>query len=91
MWFAALGRAENNPWFTSLCVRLLEGSPPVLELLESNPFPDQPPRYVRATFYEYHFTNFAERRRTGNWWRRELKGLYLPPLSPRETAPAAQQ
>jgi hypothetical protein len=30
--------------------------------------------------YEYHFTAFESRRRTGGWWWRESKGLYLPPL-----------
>jgi len=88
MWFAALGRSENNPWLASLGVRLLQGSPEVLALLERNPFPGQPPRFVRASVYEYHFTTFAERRRTGEWWRREFKGQYLPVMSlPTEANP----
>jgi hypothetical protein len=81
MWFAALGEAPQNPWFASFCLCLLRGSPPVLGLLQRNPFPRQPPRYIRAVVYEYHFTDFATRRRTGAWWRREDKGLYLPPIS----------
>jgi hypothetical protein len=31
--------------------------------------------------YEYHFTSFKEQRETGNWWRREYKGEYLPEVS----------
>jgi lipase maturation factor 1 len=81
MWFAALGDYRQNPWFEQFCERLLQGSPEVLALLEKNPFPKQPPRFVRAEFYEYHFTNFAERRATGAWWRREFVGEYLPPVS----------
>jgi predicted DCC family thiol-disulfide oxidoreductase YuxK len=81
MWFAALGSWRQNPWFANFCVRLLQGSPEVLALLEKNPFPDRPPRYIRAVLYEYRFTNFAERRITGAWWKRELKGEYLPPVS----------
>jgi hypothetical protein len=81
MWFAALGSARQNPWFINFCIRLLQGSPDVLALLEKNPFPDQPPKYIRAQLYQYHFTNFQERRDTGDWWRRELKGAYLPPIS----------
>ena len=81
MWFAALGDYRHNPWFVEFCQRLLQGSPPVLALLGHNPFPDHPPRYIRAVVYDYHFTDFATRRRTGAWWRREQKGLYLPPLS----------
>jgi lipase maturation factor 1 len=83
MWFAALGNYRQNPWFINFCVQLLEGSPPVLHLLERNPFP-KPPRYVRALIYEYHFTNWSIRRRTGAWWQREVRGVYLPVLALQE-------
>jgi predicted DCC family thiol-disulfide oxidoreductase YuxK len=81
MWFAAFGDYRQNPWFVEFCVRLLTGSPQVLGLLEHNPFPQGPPRQIRALLYEYHFTDLATRRRTGAWWRRELKGQYLPVIS----------
>jgi hypothetical protein len=84
MWFAALGfyeRHERSPWVLNFCARLLQGSPQVLALLERNPFPNAPPRYIRAVVYVYHFTDFATRRKTGAWWRRELKGDYLPAIS----------
>ena len=81
MWFAALGSLRQNPWFMVFCQRLLEGSPRVLALLAKNPFPDAPPRYVRALLYEYQFTTASERRETSTWWRRELKGTYCPPVS----------
>ena len=45
-------RLRANPWFVNLA-RLLEGSPEVLEPSRGNPFPDQPPRYVRAVLYDY--------------------------------------
>jgi lipase maturation factor 1 len=81
MWFAALGTPAGNQWIVSLLDRLLEGSPPVLGLLETNPFPDHPPRYVRAVLYEYHFTDRATRQSTGAWWRSEPLGIYCQ-LSP---------
>jgi predicted DCC family thiol-disulfide oxidoreductase YuxK len=81
MWFAALSDYRNNQWFENFCVRLLQGSPPVLALLRHNPFPEKPPRYIRAEFYNYQFTNFAERRATGAWWKRQSIGEYLPPIS----------
>ena len=83
MWFAALGSHKQNGWFIRLGEKILEGSPDVLRLLEKNPFPDRPPRYLRALVYDYHFTNPAERKETGAWWRRELKGLYCPVLERR--------
>jgi lipase maturation factor 1 len=81
MWFAALEGPRDNPWFFRFEYCLLKNSPPVLALLGSNPFPKAAPKYIRALLYEYHFTDLATRRATGAWWRRELKGLYAPPLS----------
>jgi lipase maturation factor 1 len=80
MWFAALGNYRANPWLVSTMARLREGSPEVLGLLAANPFPERPPRYVRAVLYDYNFTNAEERRRTGAWWKREGRGLYAPVL-----------
>ncbi|MDQ6664489.1 MAG: lipase maturation factor family protein [Acidobacteriota bacterium] len=81
MWFAALGNHQQNPWFENLVGALLKGSPPVLALMERNPFPNAPPRYIRAQIYEYRFTDFSTRRATGAWWKRELKGTYFPAVS----------
>ena len=77
MWFAALSAPEYNPWFVNFLQRLLEGSPNVLALLEKNPFPDKPPYYVRAQFYDYQFTDSKEKSVSGAWWKRELVGVYF--------------
>jgi hypothetical protein len=89
MWFAALGtfREPQNRWFIRFMTRLLEGSPEVTELLERNPFPDHPPRYVRAIVYEYSFSTMAEHRSSGVWWDRQTLGTYLPPVSFKNRAP----
>jgi predicted DCC family thiol-disulfide oxidoreductase YuxK len=81
MWFAALGNWRENPWFVSLMKRILDGRKPVLALFAQNPFPRAPPRYVRALAFEYRFTTPAERRATGNWWKRTPRGEYLQPIS----------
>ena len=81
MWFAALGDRTDNPWFESLMRRLLEGSPPVLALFEADPFPDRPPKYVRALLYDYRFADSSTRAATGQWWVRQLAGLYFPQVS----------
>jgi lipase maturation factor 1 len=81
MWFAALGDLRQEPWFINFLARLLHGSKPVLGLLRSNPFPGSPPRYVRASLFEYHLTSLAEKAKTGSWWKREERGLYCPVLS----------
>jgi hypothetical protein len=81
LWFAALGTIYDSPWFVRFAERLLAGSPPVRRLLAGDPFPDAPPRYVRAVLYDYRFTDRQTRRETGAWWRRERVGLFCPPIS----------
>jgi hypothetical protein len=81
MWFAALSSYSRHPWFVHFLGKLLEGDQPTLSLLRSNPFPGEPPRYVRALLYEYHFTTPAERKQTGQWWKREFVSVYFPPVS----------
>ena len=81
MWFAALGSYRQNPWFIQTVISLLHGKAAVAALFERNPFPQDPPRYVRATLYRYRFTTAAEHRPTGAWWKREEIGEYLPSVS----------
>jgi hypothetical protein len=81
MWFAALSSPDEQPWFAPFMQKLLTGDRAVLSLMGTNPFPDQPPRYVRAMMYEYHFTSPAERAATGNWWTRQLVSPYFLPIS----------
>ncbi len=90
MWFAALGNYRENPWFVNFAVKLLDGSPEVRGLLEADPFQGRPPRYVRAMLYDYSFTDLEERRKTGNWWKRDAKGWYLQPVGLKLNAPKNQ-
>ncbi|MEY2482382.1 MAG: hypothetical protein QOK24_910 [Verrucomicrobiota bacterium] len=81
MWFAALGTYRHNPWFVRFLESLLKNNPEVTRLLARNPFPKEPPRYVRATVYDYRFTTSSEHRATGAWWKREERSAYLPAIS----------
>ena len=81
MWFAALGSWRENQWVMSLMQKLLQGEPTVIGLLAHNPFKDHPPRYIQASFWEYHFTDFKSKGPKGPWWHREIKGLYCPTMS----------
>ena len=78
MWFAAMSSARDYPWFPQLLRRLLEGDRAVVGLLAGNPFPERPPRWIRAQLYLYRFTTRAERAASGRWWQRELAGPYFP-------------
>jgi Lipase maturation factor len=77
LWFAAMSTPERYPWAVHLVWKLLQGDAPTLRLLANDPFPDVPPRYVRALLYRYRFAPPA----SGAWWERTLVGEWLPPLS----------
>jgi hypothetical protein len=81
MWFAALGTASENRWFPLFLQRLLENSPDVTALLGINPFPDNPPVYVRALIYDYRYSSAEEKKATGAWWVRQPGGIYYPAIS----------
>jgi hypothetical protein len=81
MWFAALGRPEDEPWFDDLVFRLLNADRDVLQLLERDPFGGRRPQLVRAMLYRYRFTSADERGRSAAWWHRDPSGLYMPERS----------
>jgi hypothetical protein len=81
LWFASLGDWQQSNFVALTEERLLENDPDVLALFKGNPFVEAPPRYVRAMLWQYWFTTMDEKRRTGNWWRRNLLGLYAPVLT----------
>lgn len=83
-------RFDWNLWFCSLTgwqeynivprteEQLLTGSSDVLHLFADNPFPSKPPKFIRAVIWQYWFTSMKEKHDTGNWWKRQLIGLYAP-------------
>ena len=83
MWFEAMSPVPQSEWFFNLLGGLLRGDRETLSLLRTNPFPDAPPRYVRAQYYRYRFTTPEERRQTGLWWNRQLVGTFYGPVSAR--------
>ena len=80
LWFASLGTWREYAIVPNAEVKLLSNSRDVLALFARNPFPQAPPRQVRAVLWQYWFTTMAEKRKTGLWWRRELVGSYAPTL-----------
>lgn len=79
IWFAAMSTIDREPWLVRLVVKLLRGDGDVKPLLAVDPFPDRPPRFVRATLWRYAFTRPGD----GNpaWWRRTRVGEYLRPIA----------
>jgi Lipase maturation factor len=81
MWFAAISPGYAQQWLMPFLQRLLRNDRFALRLLRHNPFPESPPRYVRAQLYQYRFTTLAELRRDRAWWHRTLVGRYVPPMT----------
>jgi Lipase maturation factor len=77
MWFAAMSSPMLHPWIFAFIEKLLEGEQKILSLLANNPFPNAPPRFIRADWYRYGFTKPGE----GAWWTRTYVGPYLPPMT----------
>ncbi|WP_303310191.1 lipase maturation factor family protein [Hymenobacter sp. BT730] len=79
MWFAAMASPNEYPWTVHLVWKLLHNDPAALSLFASNPFPGQPPRYIRAVRYRYSFARPGNPQ--GLWWTRDRVDLWLPALS----------
>jgi hypothetical protein len=80
LWFASLGGWRENPFVVRTEQQLLLNNQDVLSLFRFNPFAASPPTHVRAVIWQYWFTDRATRKSTGEWWRRESRGLYAPAL-----------
>ncbi len=77
IWFAAMSTPARYPWTLHFVWRLLHNDPGTLSLLAGNPFPQGPPKYIRARLYRYRFAPPGHR----EWWDREPIGEWLPALS----------
>ena len=80
LWFASLNSWRESPIVPNTEVKLLANDKDVLLLFGGNPFSGAPPRTIRAVLWQYWFTSLAEKRATGNWWRRQYIGQYAPTL-----------
>ena len=79
MWFAAMSTPDEYPWTVHLVYKLLHNDPLAISLFARNPFPQKPPRYVRAVLYRYTFAKPGNPKQV--WWYRTRLGDWLPPLS----------
>src|SRR4029077_6264966 len=79
MWFAAMASPDEYPWTIHLVWKLLHNDPLALRLFAGNPFPDHPPRFVRATSYKYRFAPPGNPE--GRVWEREKIGDWFPVVS----------
>jgi hypothetical protein len=75
---------EEYLWVYNLIWKLLHNDAGAVSLFASNPFPEKPPRYIRAVLYEYYFA------KPGNpqhlWWQRKQLGDWIQPLSANDSS-----
>jgi hypothetical protein len=95
MWFAAMSTYDDEPWIAALVDKLLRGDKVVAPLLAHDPFPDAPPKYVRAELYRYELTSrgssffprppecshSAPRAPCSVWWKRTRVSEYMRPMA----------
>ncbi len=79
IWFAAMSDPNRHGWTVHLVWKLLHNDAGALSLLANDPFPERPPRHIRAVLYEYEFAPLGDPE--GRWWKRTRVGPWLPPLS----------
>jgi Lipase maturation factor len=79
MWFAAMSTPDEYPWTLHLAWKLLHNETNAVNFFAGNPFPGDPPKYIRAVLYRYRFAKPGNPERL--WWNRERVGIWLPAMS----------
>jgi hypothetical protein len=79
MWFASMASPADYPWTLNLVYKLLHNDEQAVGLFADNPFPNKPPRYIRAVLYKYTFAKPGNPQ--GHVWNRQRISLWLPVLS----------
>ena len=77
IWFAAMTVPQRATWTVELVWKLLHNDRGARSLLENDPFPDAPPRFIRARLFRYEFAPPGEKA----WWKRTFVVDWLYPLS----------
>ncbi|MFO0590217.1 MAG: lipase maturation factor family protein [Polyangiaceae bacterium] len=78
LWFASFRGYRGEPWIVNLVYKLLRGDRGVKSLIAVDPFPETPPRWIKATLYRYELKRVGE---GPGWWRRSPVSEFLKPLS----------
>jgi hypothetical protein len=78
IWFAAMDDSwEYDEWLVHVVWKLLHDDRGLLSLFDVNPFPDQPPRWIRIRRFRYRFAGSG----SSDWWIRDQPSEWLPPVS----------
>ncbi len=78
-WFPWSKLPGRNEWVPHFIWKLLHNDPGTLGLILHNPFPEEPPAWIRVSVYRYRFAEPGNA--DGAWWTRENVGVHIRPLS----------
>jgi len=78
-WFPWSRLPGRNEWVPHFLWKLLHNDPGTLSLIARNPFPEEPPKWIRVSIYLYHFAEPGNKE--GAWWTRERVGVHIRPVS----------
>jgi len=87
IWFAAMSNPDRHPWLIHLIWKFLHNDSEALSLIDYNPFPYNPPQFIRVELYRYAFVSPGDE--SGAVWNRTYVGTWLSPLS--KSTPELQQ
>jgi hypothetical protein len=79
IWFAAMQSPDRNPWLIHLLWKFLHNDAKGLSMIAKNPFPEEPPKWVRCQLYRYQYAPLGNSEQA-IWTRKYLKP-WLRPLS----------
>jgi hypothetical protein len=77
IWFAAMSEEPGDAWIVHLVWKLLDGDRSIRELLATDPFDSELPRWVRIRRFVYHLQPLG----ADTWWTRDGEQLWVPPIS----------
>jgi hypothetical protein len=67
-----------SPLYATVAAHLLNRDPALISRFRADPFLDRAPTMIRMRGYRLSFVDWATHRTTGNYWRRQEDGDYLP-------------
>jgi len=70
---------DDYPWTYNLVWKLLHNNRDVVGLFAHNPFPQHPPKYIRAILYRYKLAKPGNKQHL--FWTRENLGEWMPAMS----------
>jgi len=72
-----MSNPQRQPWVVHFTWKLLHNDEGTLSLIRNNPFPSEPPTYIRVNYYLYAFEQPGKE----NVWTRTYIGEWLSPVS----------